>query len=67
MEVPNGDKFFMVVVITEFFAMIPYSLSHNLTDGSYSPAFTYFVLSCIVGGITGAHLNPAVTLAVYIE
>jgi glycerol uptake facilitator-like aquaporin len=67
MEVPNGDKFIMVVVLTEFFACIPYSLSNNLGDGTYSPAFTYFVMSTIVGGITGAHLNPAVTMGVYIE
>jgi glycerol uptake facilitator-like aquaporin len=67
MEVPNGDKFLIAVIMSEFLACIPYMLSYNLNDGTYEPCLIFFLLFTVTANISGGHLNPAVTLGVYIE
>jgi len=67
MEVPNGEKFITAVVAAEFLACIPYMLAFNLNDGTYESSLIYFILFTVTIGFSGAHLNPAVTLGVYIE
>ena len=67
MEVKNADKFMIAVVLTEFLACVPLELAYNLNPGALAASLMLFVMITIVGEVSGGHLNPAVTLAVYIE
>ena len=67
MEVPNGDKFRIAVVFTEFFGIMGLSLAQNLDDGSHIVGLLLFTMMICTQGISGGHLNPALTLGVYIE
>ena len=57
----------VAVLLAEFFGTIPYMLAWNMNDGNNSPALVLFTMICITGPISGGHLNPALTLSVYIE
>lgn len=67
MEVHNGSKFMLSIVIVEFLATIPLMLAYNLDNGHHMPELIWFVMFTIVGHLTGGALNPAITLGVYIE
>lgn len=67
MEVPNGDQFKIVTVLVEFFGIIGYALAVNMDDGTHIVALLLFTMMVCTQGISGGHLNPAVTLGVYIE
>jgi len=67
MEVKNGDKFILVVCLVEFFGILCYEICNNLYSGSNYPCFVYMTFMIICMPITGGHLNPAVTIGVYIE
>lgn len=67
MEVVNGDSFIIAVISTEFFGMAMLELGYNLSNHAGWTPFLYFVLIAITAKISGGHLNPAITLAVYIE
>jgi glycerol uptake facilitator-like aquaporin len=67
MEVPHGDKFMIATILCEFFAIIGYSLAVNLNDGTHVTALIMFTMILCISGISGGHINPALTLGVYIE
>lgn len=67
MEVPNGDNNMIMVVITELLGIMGYSLAVNLNDGTHVAPLMLFTMICVTQTISGGHLNPALTLAVYIE
>jgi glycerol uptake facilitator-like aquaporin len=67
MEIPNGNKFMIAAVIMEFFGTIGYSLAVNMNDGTSVVAFVMFVMIVSTQSISGGHLNPTLTLGVYLE
>jgi len=67
MEIPNGNKFMIAAVILEFFGIIGYSLAVNMNDGYNIVAIVMFVMIVNTQSISGGHLNPILTLGVYLE
>ena len=67
MEVKNGDRFMVAAVLAEFVAIIGYSLAVNMNDGTHVVPLVMFTMICCSMGISGGHINPALTLGVYIE
>ena len=67
MEVPAGHQNKITVLLFEFFGtcMLVYAILASVGN-AYAVAGTLFLLIMISGPISGAHFNPAVTLAVYI-
>jgi glycerol uptake facilitator-like aquaporin len=68
MEVPNGNKYMIATVFFEFLGIIGYSLAVNMNDGNHIivPLVMFTCIVCTMN-ISGGHLNPALTLGVYIE
>jgi glycerol uptake facilitator-like aquaporin len=67
MEVHNGDKFMITVLLFEFFGILSYEIFNNLYSGSNIPAFVYMLFMIVTLRVSGGHLNPSVTVGVYIE
>ena len=67
MEVPHGDKFMIATIIVEFVGILGYSLAVNLDDGTHVTALLMFTMILCIQGVSGGHINPALTLGVYIE
>lgn len=71
MELKNGKKHKMIVFIYEAIGTGILLYSINMTAGAnygkFGIAFTIFALILLGGPITGAHYNPAITLAVFIN
>ena len=67
MEVKNGHDFLLKVMLAELLGTCGFMLGYNMDDGSNVTAFTYYIMVLLTIGISGGHLNPAVTLGVYIE
>jgi uncharacterized membrane protein YdjX (TVP38/TMEM64 family) len=44
MEVPNGDKYMIIVVITELVGIIGYSLAVNMDDGTHLAPLVLFTM-----------------------
>ena len=63
---PKSRNEFMLVGLTEFLGMATYLLVLNVTKGDpLALGLTVFIVTCIGDKISGAHLNPVVTLGVY--
>ena len=74
MEVPGGRENKFTVCLYEFIGtsilLISINMSLNTAGGSFQPVaigFTIFMNICFLGGISGGHFNPAVTLAVLVR
>lgn len=68
MEVPNSNKFPFGVLLTEFLGTIFFILAFNMnSDGTVLVPFMLFSLIIATGTISGGHMNPGVTVAVYVE
>ena len=63
MEVKNGDQFTKTVLLAEFLGTTGFMLGINLGSGP----ITLYLFAMLTGGISGGHLNPAVTIGVYFE
>lgn len=64
----SSGKGFITTLIFEFFGTAMMIYAYNFADGSdYARSFTYFVAWIIAVSISGAHFNPATTLAVFIN
>lgn len=67
MEVKHGDKFMIATILVEFMGIIGYSLAVNMNDGTHIAPLIMFAMMVCCQGISGGHINPALTLGVYIE
>ena len=67
MEVENGAKNILNVIVVEFFGVLVFTLAYNLDDGSHMPAATWFILFTMIWRVSGGHCNPAISLGVWIE
>lgn len=67
MEVPNGERHMMAVLVVEFVASAIYVLGWLLKPAGWGQPFLLATLICIFGAISGGHFNPSVTIGVYIE
>ena len=67
MEIPNGNKFMIAAVIMEFFGIAGYSLAVNMNSGTNIVALVMFIMMINTQSISGGHLNPSLTLGVYLE
>ena len=67
MEKRYGDKFILPVVATEFAGTCLLVLAANLAGSdTLVVALTYFALIVCCYEVSGGHLNPAVSVGVYI-
>ena len=67
MEIPNGNKFMIAAVIMEYFGVIGYSLAVNMNSGTNIVPLVMFIMIVSTQSISGGHLNPSLTLGVYLE
>ena len=67
MEVKNGHVFRKSVLLAEFLGTAGISLAVNMShDGNVNIPLVIYFMIMLTGGISGGHLNPAITLGVYI-
>ena len=66
MEIKNGLAFKKSVLLAEFLGTAGISLAVNMSDGSIIVPIVVYLMMMLTGGLSGGHLNPAVTLGVYI-
>jgi len=57
----------LAVVICEFFGTLMFEFAYNLNDGSGYPALVLSTIILMTQHVSVGHLNPAVSVAVYIE
>ena len=68
MEVKNGHPFYMHVLLAEFLGTAGLMLGYNMNnEGSVITALTLYCMIMLTCRISGGHINPAVTLGVFIE
>lgn len=68
MEKPNGDKFFVPVLLAEMLGSCLLMLAVNLRgEDVLVVPLAYFALTVCFYEISGGHLNPSVTIGVYIS
>jgi len=67
MEKENGQNIMLPVLICEFMGTLMLEFAYNLNDGSAYPALVLATIILMTQHISGGHLNPAVTVAVYVE
>jgi len=56
-----------IVLLVEFLGIMCYEICYNFDDGTNHPGLVYMCFMMICLRISGGHLNPAVTLGVYME
>ena len=68
MEIEGGSSHKLVVCVYEFLgtAMLSYALLMSTGD-AIAVSMVVFCLILILGPISGAHMNPAVSIGVFIE
>lgn len=61
------DEIKLPVALCEFFGTMMLEVIYNMQHGTELPAITLALLVLLCMHISGAHFNPAVSFAVYIE
>lgn len=68
MEVPHSEKFMLSVLFTEFFGTMFFATAFNMNvGGGVLVPLVLFLIIILTGTVSGGHVNPGVTMAVYIE
>ena len=68
MEKPSGDKFKGTVLLSEFAGACLLMLAYNLQGEDMTVTLlAYFVIVCSTYLVSGGHLNPSITVGVYIS
>jgi hypothetical protein len=67
MELIHGEQFMISAIVSEFFGTMGYMLAFNMTDEIDLIPLVLFSMVVLTMKISGGHMNPAVTLGVYIE
>lgn len=68
MEKPNGEKFFLPVILTEMFGAMLLMLAYNLQGAdTFTVPLAFFALIVCCWELSGGHLNPSISLGVYIS
>jgi len=67
MERNKADKFFLPWMATEFGGSVLLMLAYNLQgDDTLVAPLAFFALTCATWQLSGGHLNPSISLGVYI-
>jgi len=67
MEKPHGDKFILPVLLTELFGTMFLMLAVNLAGSDDLVAsLAFFAIIVCSYEVSGGHLNPAISVGVYI-
>ena len=67
MEIPHGDKFLVPVLLTEMIGTMMLMLAVNLAgDDIIVTSLAYFALIVCTYNVSGGHLNPCISIGVYI-
>lgn len=66
MEVPGGKQFKVKVCIAEIIGtfLLLVAVNYGSASGGIAPALALFAACLLIGPISGAHINPAVTMGV---
>ena len=67
MEVKNGIKFPLSVFLAELVGTMIFGVAVNMDCGSHILGIAYAVAVFMVWEISGGHLNPAVSVGVFIS
>ena len=66
MDVPNGKDFPMHVLAAECLGTMFFALSVNMNNGTHIIGLAHAICILLVYEISGGHLNPAVSVGVFI-
>ena len=67
MEVKNGSVFVKTVMFVEFLGTCGLMMMVNLSDEKAFKVLGVYLMLILTAQISGGHLNPAVTIGVYIK
>jgi glycerol uptake facilitator-like aquaporin len=67
MEFKNGGEFILANIAAEFWGTLGYMLAFNITTSIDQIPLVLYSMVILTMKVSGGHLNPAITFAVYLE